>query len=220
MTENEKIIAAADPAERVINLSDGSNGNKDGNNVSTTPKNPPKNPPKQKVPEINFDVFIPRVKLLNRKSVDLFSDDEVIELALNKLTCDSYKSLKGVEATPAIACWLYLYNTVEGNESGTPDYKLAKAICNLKKDFPGAMKYMLEQIKKKGNGGYDHSELFDLVYKYYFAKEKPKKGTKKDSKPTSAKAPVLAPAKPVSIPEKVKKDEPLQPSLFDIGGSY
>lgn len=192
--------------------------------TAATKGNIPKEPPTRKVPDINFDVFVPRIKQLKGKNIESFSDEEIVGLALNKLTCDSYKSLKGVENTPAIACWLYLYNTVNDE-----DVKLARAICNLKKDFPGAMKYMLEQIKKKGNGGYDHNELFELVYKYYFAKEKPKKETsaaKAVKTPATAKATAdkttvskkentAKPAKAKKEVKKVeKKDEPLQLSLL------
>ena len=187
--------------KKVIDLSDGEAENKPVSKKTTQA------PPKQKTPAIDFDIFIPRVKQLKGKSIESFSEEEIIELALNKLTCDSYKSLKGVENTPAIACWLHLYNTVEDG-----DVKLAKAICNLKKDFPGAMKYMLDQVKKIGSGGFDHNELFEFCEKYYFTKDKPKKDAKKEGSKSvkSSNSPVEA--KPAA-PKKEKAAKPAPPSF-------
>lgn len=213
-------ISAEEDKKEVIDLSDGEAENKPVSKKTTQA------PPKQKTPAIDFDIFIPRVKQLKGKSIESFSEEEIIELALNKLTCDSYKSLKGVENTPAIACWLHLYNTVEDG-----DVKLAKAICNLKKDFPGAMKYMLDQVKKIGSGGFDHNELFEFCEKYYFTKDKPKKDAKKEgsksvkSSNSPAEAKPAAPkkekaAKPVKEKKETKKvekkDEPLQLSLLSL----
>lgn len=188
-------------------------------NETVTKGNPPKTPPVQKVPEIDFDLFVPRIKQLKGRRIDSLSDSEVISFALDKLTCDSYKSLKGVENTPAIACWLHLYNTVDNG-----DEKLARAICNSKKEFPKALKFMLDQVRKSGNGGYDHNELFDFVEKYYFAKDKPKNSnssTKKSSAKNDSSAPKADKrAKPEPKPKKAeskpqpKKDEPIQLSIF------
>lgn len=199
--------------KKVIDLSDG-----EAKSKKTT-----QDPPKTKKKDIDYDIFIPRIKQLKGKNIESFSDEEIIELALNKLTCDSYKSLKGVENTPAIACWNHLYDVV-----GDGDVKLAKAICNLKKDFPGAMKYMLEQVKKIGSGGFDHNELFEFCEKYYFAKDKPKKDAKKEcSKPVKVsdspakpavpkKEKAAKPAKEKETKKVEKKDEPLQLSLLSL----
>ena len=199
---------------KVINLSE----NSTNKSTPAIKGNAPKTPPVQKVPEIDFDLFVPRIKQLKGRRIDSLSDSEVISFALDKLTCDSYKSLKGVENTPAIACWLHLYNAVENG-----DESLARAICNSKKEFPKALKFMLDQVRKSGNGGYDHNELFDFVEKYYFAKDKPKNSnssTKKTSAKSDSSAPKADSTKAKAKPKKAegkpetKKDEPLQLSLF------
>ena len=215
--------AAEEPSAEDSKTIDLTNGEADKDNAEVAAKKTfPA--PKQKVPKIDFDLFVPRVKRLKGKKIESFSDEEIVELALDKLTCDSYKALKGVENTPAIACWLSLYNRVDADE---PDIDLARAICNPKKDFPGAMKFMLDKVKKDGSGGFEHTDLFDWVRDYYFAKEKPKKETKPSASPKS-KASVLPAASVATVPKKEKaakavkpapapkKNEPLQLSLLGI----
>ena len=201
--------------DKAINLSDGEFESKAATSKKTTTP-----PPIKKAPTVDFDIFIPRVKQLKGKAVESFSDEEIIDLALNKLLCDSYKSLKGVENTPAIACWLHLYNTVEDG-----DAKLARAICNTKKDFPAAMKFMLDQVRKVGSGGFDHNELFEYIEKYYYSKDKPKKekssGKKKESaaipQPKNAKTEKAADSKKVETKKakKVKEEKP-QAEVIDL----
>ena len=219
---DDKDAASVNPPEETvsdnkeIDLTDGEKSEIKGN--------PLKTPPAQKVPEIDFDLFVPRVKQLKGRRIDSLSDSEAISFALDKLTCDSYKSLKGVENTPAIACWLHLYNTVDNG-----DEKLARAICNSKKEFPKALKYMLDEIRKHGSGGYDHNELFDYVEKYYFSTEKTKKGRAKTSataKATDTKKETADKKSDVTKAEKpkTKKAEKKaekgheQPDLFTLFG--
>lgn len=93
---SESLSTEGDKKE-VIDLSDGEAENKKA-----------LDPPKTKVKNIDYDIFVPKIKLLKSKSVDSFSDEEIIALALNKLTCDSFLPIMGCGNIPVTPIWNHL----------------------------------------------------------------------------------------------------------------